>query len=227
MAEKRTEQDYFNVPIEIYKGFMLDSKGIMFNVAAYACYEFMTAQGCDIESAIKYYELDFSNIKQVEKTGYQLYNDLPRNTAIVGISKTVLIDYLNNDKTELEKATLLGYVAIKSIIGSKGYCNTNNAMMLSRMDGSNKNCIGKLSPQIAKYSKHYWCNKIRNELELSWGLTTKQSRGVNCSFKLTHKGLLQAIDKTSKVSKLKKLKQDKKNAKEDFLQEQYKLQRDK
>ncbi len=144
MADKRTAQDYLNAPIEIYKRFIIDSKEVLLNVAAYACYEFKTAQGCEFADAVKYFELTFTNPKEAEIKGQRLYENLPRNTAIVGISKTVLMDFLHNDKTVLQKATLLGYVAIKSIIGKKDYCKTNNPMMLSRMDGSNKNCVGNL-----------------------------------------------------------------------------------
>lgn len=213
MANKRTAQDYLNAPIEIYKGFLVDSKAVLYNVAAYACYEFMTAQGCDFIDAAKYFGLTFNNLSNAEKTGQQLFTALPRKTAFVGIFKAVWIDYLNNDKTELQKACLLAHVAIRSVIGKKKYCKINNALMLSRMDGSNKT-LTSFSPEIEQYNNHYQCNKLRTELELSWGLVTCRGKGVFCSYDLTMKALTLEVERNKKAYLLKQLQQDKKDAKE-------------
>lgn len=213
MANERTAKDYLNAPIDIYKGFLVDSKAVLFNVAAYACYEFMTAQGCDFKDAQEYFGLSFGDLNHAENKGQQLFTALPRKTAFVGISKAVWLDYLQNDKTELQRGCLLAHVAIRSIIGSKKYCKLTNELMLSRMDGSNKT-LNSFSPEIEQYNNHYQCNKIRTELELSWGLVTVSGRGVFCSYQLTLNALNLEVERNKKAYLIKQLQQDKKEAKE-------------
>ena len=213
MAKQRTAKDYLNAPIEIYKGFLVDSKAVLFNVAAYACYELMTAQGFEFKEAIRYFDLPANMLNDAENKGQQLFTALPRKTAFVGISKAVWLDYLQNDKTELQRACLLAYVAIRSVIGKKKYCKLTNDLMLSRMDGSNKT-LTSFSPEIERYNNHYQCNKIRTELELSWGLVTCRGKGVFCSYKLTVKALTLEVERNKKAYLIKQLQQDKKEAKE-------------
>ena len=217
MANKRTPQDYLNAPIEIYKGFLVDSKKVLFNVIAYACYDLATTQGFDFKEAANYFNVTFNNLKSAEIIGQQLFSSLPRNTAFVGISKALFRDYLHNDKTDKERAYLLCYVAIKSIIGNKKYCKLNNNFMLSRMDGNNKT-LQSYSPEIERYNNHYQCKELRTELELSWGLITCRGKGIYCSFLLSRKALNLKVERYKKSYLIKQLQQDKKEAKLEALQ---------
>jgi len=119
------------------------------------------------------------------------------------------MDFFNNHKTEFEKVSLLGFLAIKSILGQKPYCRVTNNYWLARMDGKAETCeLSKLSQSIYKYRTiHYTC-KIKGELERNWNLVTysRYIRGFYISYKLTLKELVRIAlnNKTKYLEKKRK-----------------------
>lgn len=213
------EQKYFNVPIQIYKGFLVDSKSVLFNVSVYACYDLITKKGYDFKEAAHHYNINFSNLKHAENAGKKLVDTLPQSSPKVGIGLSMYWQFMNDEKTDFEKASLLAYLAIKSILQQKPYCKIDNRYFLARMDGNAKTVDTiELSHEIKKYANEYQTVKLKNELRNNWGLKTysRFTRGFYVSFsKLITLEMLITFAEEKRIST--KEKQYKQTERETYL----------
>ena len=208
-------QKYFNVPILLFKGFMIDSKTVLSNVADYACYEFTEKQGCEFKDAESYYNIKFDKLKSSEINGKKLYNSIPINSPKVGLGLTMFWQFNNEDKTEFEKICLLAYLSIKSIVQSKAIYKMDNKFFLSRMDGNNNSIDeAKLSPEIKKYANEYQTVKIKRELRNNWGLVYygRYTRGWYVSFSMSLESLIIQAERKRKSTLEKQYKEKEKEA---------------
>ena len=183
MAEK---QKYFNVPIQLFKGFLVNSSNVLNNVVQYACYEYAVKNACNFGDAGMYYDVSFTNFKAAERNGKALYNSLPTNSPKVGLGYTLWHQYLFSDKTDFDKACLLAYLSIKSILQQKAFMKIDNDYFLSRMDGNPiKVERFDLSSEIKKYANEYQTVKLKKALRNNWGLVyyARFTRGFFIAFK--------------------------------------------
>ena len=67
-------------------------------------------------------------------------------------------------ETTIEERTgLLAYLAVKSILGTRGFAKTNRFFLTSRMD-CNLKCENTLPDEILKYRKRYHFDKLKSLL---------------------------------------------------------------
>ena len=224
------EERYFNTPIQLYKGFMIDSIDCLSKVLYYACYEYKEKNKRTFKDAADFYNVliggdnSKTNLTDAEKKVKSIYESLHNNSPKVGIGLTMFWQYYKEDKTEFEKVCLLAFLALKSIIGNKSYCKVDNGFFLSRMDGKvNSVCndaftvndFKPLSPEIKKYEKNnYQLRKIKDELVLNWGLKhySHHTRGFYVSFKMPLDELVFEAEKRRKAVKVKQMNEEKKQA---------------
>tara|TARA_R110000751_G_scaffold390_1_gene1549 strand:+ start:10404 stop:11108 length:705 start_codon:yes stop_codon:yes gene_type:complete len=217
MSKKGSQIRYLNFPIQMLGGFLLDSKGVLDDIMDYSVYahsvdnlEFGNEEEA-FSSSAKYFGIKFGNIPESIKNGEAFYDSLGSGNPMVGIDVKMVFDYYKNHKTDFQKACLLGYLAIRSILMDKAYCKTTNDNWFSRMDGkSSKMPKEKLSPEIQKFHKEYQAKKIKTELALSWNLKTysRHTRGFYVSFKLELEDLVFHAEKKRKSYQAKKLKNE-------------------
>jgi hypothetical protein len=217
MSEKEL---YFNIPITILDRFLINLKPMQdildYSLYAHSLnYEFGTELEC-IVSAKKFYNVSGGNDRRMLEKGKELYEGTPLKTPMVGLNLSIFWDYYKNDKTDFEKATLLGFLALKSILQDKPYCKVVNKFWLARMDGKAKAVkdYSELSESIRKYANEYQTKKIKTELELNWFLISysRYTRGFYVSFKLGLDKLALEVEKRKKKSKQKLLKLKKEEA---------------
>jgi hypothetical protein len=211
----KTEEDYFNFPIQLLGGFMVDHKKALNAILCYAVFagtlklEFGTELE-KFESSADFLKVSMGSMKFKLLNGKKQYNSLPPNSPKVGLSTSVFWSYLEEDKTDFEKACLLAFLAIKSIVGRKEYCRTTNALILSRMDGRVKSIsdISELSDEIYFFSNRYQLTKIINELKCNWNLFyyAKGIRGSYVSFKIDFESLIRIAENARETTKLKQAK---------------------
>lgn len=82
----------------------------------------------------------------------------------------MIFDFYKNHKTEFEIVVFLAFAAIRSILQKQPYTKITNEYLIGRMSGNS----GKgepVNPLLVKYTSRYRLDKIKNELQLSWGLT--------------------------------------------------------
>jgi hypothetical protein len=226
---KRNEK-YFNFPIQLLESFMIKPKKCLNDVLDYAIYNhyekyliFKDDEKEAIKDSASYFNVSLGEEKRTLENGELLYNSIPKNSPMVGIDAVIFWDYFKNDKTDFEKITLLGYLAIKSILQKKSYCKITNKFWLSRMDGkaSSVKEYYELSEKIRKYVVHYQVRKIKSELERNWKLKTVHGRGFNVSFKMSLEALSYEVFKRRKKYQDEVLKAKKDEAKRLALERLY------
>ena len=142
-----------------------------------------------------------------------------KNTVLFMISKSLLFDFRDNEKAELEIAQLMAFTAIKSIIGKKKYGKTNKSHILARMFGyaSVKDVPENPCDFYKKYSKRYHIDRIIQQLELHWHVKTYSNhmRGLYVSIgeELTFEMLAQMAENNKIKNQVKDLEKVKSKAK--------------
>lgn len=212
---------YLNFPVVMLYGFMTDHRYVLSRIIEYAVY-YRCMNPLEIfgyldvswerrvSEAESYFDVTLRNdINFFDNVNYipSLYSG---GFPMVGISKNMLNDYLENPKTDFEKISLLGFLAIKSIVQNKTYCKVTNRFWMSRMDGKAKSISdnSELSEEIQKYANRWQLSKIKDELILNWGLThySRYTRGFYVSFKLPLEDLIYQAEKKRKSTLLKQKK---------------------
>lgn len=221
------DKRYFNFPVQLLSGFMLNKKKVLNDISNYATYEnsLKLKYGDEVEKfedSAHFFSIQFGNISEALTNGRELYDSIPIHSPKVGLSLGVYWDYYNKDKTDFEKACLLGYLALRSILMKKPYCKITNKYWLSRMDGKVKSVENneELSAAIKKYANEYQTRKIKGELEDSWKLITYShyTRGFYVSFKMDLESLTFEAEKRRKSTKKKQKKEAKEEARKKALE---------
>jgi len=208
MSEKEI---YYNFPVQLLKGFMMDHSQCLLDVLHYVIYEYTLTLTGDrsqkITEAERHYGVSLKSGKtNAWENGAKLYSDYPGFNPITGISRTLFWSYYGQEKTDYEKVVLLAFLALKSIIGNKSHMKLDNKYWFSRMAGNTHSVpIEFIYPSLSKYAKEYWCRKIKSELSENWGLVTYsiKIRGFYVSFKMNLKALIMEAEKKRQSNKEK------------------------
>jgi len=207
MSDK--EQKYFNVPVQLLNGFMVDTGTTLDNIFDFAVYsQSQKLNGTKIQkfdAALNWYHVTTGNKSRSIDNGERLVSKYTINSPKVGINKDVFFDYYKNYKTDFEKACLLAYLALKSIVQNKPYACIGNAFWLARMDGK-VNAVkdfSELSGEIRKFANEYQTVKLKRELRDAWNLKfySYHLRGCYYSFTLPLEDLILQAEKTRKKNK--------------------------
>lgn len=228
MAQAKNEERYFNFPIQLLDGFMNDPKKVLNDIHHFAIYEnsLKLNLGTELENmkdSASFYNMILGDVPDSLKKGKTLYESIPDNSPKTGLNLSIFWDFYMNDKSEFDKICLLGFLGIKSILGSKAYHKTTNQNWLARMDGkANKvNDYSELSEEIRKYANEYQTTKIKKTLRNSWGLVTysRYCRGFYVSFKITLKQLILEAEKRRISTKEKQYKEQEQEALKEVLEQ--------
>ncbi len=214
--EDDNKKKYFNFPIVLLEGFLIDHKKCLNNIFDYAMYAYCEKYDTDdIKRAARFFGVTLGNGFKTYRNGNELFDSIPEGLPKVGISTDIFFDYYKNEKSEFQKLTLLGFLAIKSILQDKSYCRVTNNYLFARMDGKSHSIkdVSELSPELAKYKNEYQAVKIKNELILGWGLKHYGTRGFYVSFKMQLVELIFQVEKNKKSNKQKEQKEIEKAAK--------------
>lgn len=222
MAKSKNDERYFNFPIQLLKGFMIDDTGVLNNICDYAIYEnslklvLGESELENMKDSAKFFNLTLGCEKKSLKNGKSLYNNVPQISPKVGLNLSIFWDFAKNDKSEFDRICLLGFLAIKSILQKNTYCKIDNKFWLSRMDGKPKsvNDYSELSNEIREYANEYQTKKIKTALRDNWGLVTysRYTRGFYISYSLTLEQLIYEAEKRRKTTKENQYKQQEKEA---------------
>lgn len=219
MRKSKDEIRYFNFPIELLKHFLNEPDDTYSGYTYKTCLE--AIQKYSVYSKAKtYHDLNpkekllkceeyfgkhithdyYSYFKDSAELYYNI-NANGENKVMTGLSIDLFEDYYDNVKKESEKIQLLGYLAMRSIIGDqkyKGHITIN--YVLSRMDGKPeavKN-ITELSRRLINYfgtkndygfeiKEYGWKKFIKDLQNNNWNLKyySKYMRGFYISFELS------------------------------------------
>lgn len=220
------EPRYFNFPVQLLQGFLEDSNSVLFNIFSYGLYkhtlkyDYQDEYWTKMKAAARYYSVSIGNVDKTYERGKELFESIPENSPHCGINLKIFWDYHDNYKTDFEKACLLAFLAIKSILGAKKYCKITNDFIVSRMDGKVKTCpLADISEKIKKYATEYQLKKIRNELELKWFLTcySRRTRGFYVTFEMSLDDLAYVAEKNREKMRIAQLRKQEMAAFENAL----------
>lgn len=207
------KERYFNFPIQLLKGFLVDDSKCLANILHYAIYAHSLKLELGTEKARIVSSMDFLCVSGGEefvlKNGKKQYEENLQSSPMVGINSSIFWDFKQNHKTEFEKVCLLAFLALKSIIQSKAYAKIDNKFLLSRMDGKACSCeIDELSDELFKYSSRRLLEKVKMELQFNWYLIyySRYTRGFYISFKLSLEDLIFEAEKRRASTKEKEKK---------------------
>ena len=216
-----SKEKYLNFPIQLQAGFLVEPQKVLNTITDYAIYQnsLKLDFGTDLEkikASASFYNMTLKNAKKTLDNGKQLYESIPERSPKVGLSISMFWDFYQNEKTEFEKVCLLGFLAIKSILGTKPYCKVTNSYLWARMDGKTNTIVevSELSNELRKYANRYQTENIKNELILNWHLIyySRYTRGFYVSLKMSLENLIFEAEKKRKYLKENQQKQLQKEA---------------
>ncbi|MFD2602021.1 hypothetical protein [Flavobacterium suzhouense] len=206
---------YFNFPVALLQDFMANSQKCLNDIMYYSVYAHSARlnygdEVLRIRQSVVHYGLPVNSSELIVLNGKLLYESIPKASPMSGISTKMFYEFLTNEKKEFEKICLLGFLALKSIIGKKPYCKVDNKFWLSRMAGNSKSVdLEQLPDIIKKYSSEYMTKKIKSELKKHWGLKSysRYTRGFYVSFDMKFEALVNEVEMKRKGLKEKQLRE--------------------
>lgn len=209
---KRSKETYLKVPIPLLNGMLKDKKATMNNMFQYAAYKFSLEKDfmpCEImayEDSCEQLGGYSNHFEEDLEKGMMLFDSINDKTPFAGLHRSVFWNFYNNQKNDFKLASLVAYLAVKSILGKQAYCKLNNQFMVSRMDGHSSTVeLNLISQELRPYLGRYQSEKLRNELEFNWGINTYgfRTRGFYASIDLPMKSLITQVEK-NRESRIKK-----------------------
>jgi hypothetical protein len=169
------------------------------------------------------------NFENCLKVGKQIEKTIPEKEPFPMISKRLLFEFRDNDKSEFDLMQFAVYIAIRSILGKKSYCKTNKEMIICRSFGyaSKKHLPAKMHPIIkelfSKYMKRYHINNLIESLKLNWKVLiySKYIRGfyVGMSNKISLEAIILIAETKKKKNQIATLKRNEFEIREKVLQQ--------
>lgn len=164
---------FLNFPIVLLQGFLEDHKSCIVNIFRYSVFEMVYSGEARFKSIDEFmfeFELPINNdfIPTIEKQGREFFDSCAgMNYPRTGIHIDTLLRF-NTERTEFDLVCLLLFLALKSIVQKKPFCNAKNPLILARMAGFPKsdaiipenitfwmNCESRRRKVFAEVEKHY------------------------------------------------------------------------
>ncbi len=214
---KRDKPKYLTFPVAILKDSLIDVSDCVSNAMNYCLYDYCQRETGSkdnlIDMAGQFYGINWGNKSGAFNSGKKIYESLSARSPKTSINTTMIFDFYKNHKTEFEIVVFLAFAAIRSILQKQPYTKITNEYLIGRMSGNS----GKgepVNPLLVKYTSRYRLDKIKNELQLSWGLTLygNHTRGFYVSFLLNHDELIMQAELKRKRYKEKLLRSKKSEA---------------
>ena len=146
------------------------------------------------------------NIERSYERGAELLEEFEKSKVFVGISTDVFWNFYQNEKTQFEWECLAAFLALKSILGNKTFCKTNNALLFARMSG-NESVKDLHSLTLSRFHR----DKIILKLEIEWNLKyySRYTKGFYFGIDTTLQDLIFFAEDRRESFKAKELKKSK------------------
>lgn len=208
------DDNYFNFPIVLIQGFMNDTRKCLTDIFDYCIYEFSKGNS-DEETRAFFRIASYGNKEKTMNHGKELYFRI-KNEAYTGLAVSLFWQYYNDYKTDLDKITLLAFLAIKSIVGNRVCCKvTNQNLIYCRMAGFTN--IQKLLPkEIAEYCTRWKFEKIKTDLKEYYNVSfyAYHTRGQYISTKVDFKTLCRIAEEQKMKGRMARQRKSEKEARE-------------
>ena len=180
-----SNKKYFNFPICLLNGFMNNTEAVCNDIIWFVIYAYCQYYDTDEDTACRYFGLNADGA-EIPNMYVSRFSKIPQNIPYCGIDKEIIFEYKDSYKSDYDKAVLLAYLAIKSILGEKPYYKlTNQRIIYNRMAGIDDK--SELLPkEIAYYCTRSRFDNIKLELKTKWkvAIYANHTRGMYISTKL-------------------------------------------
>lgn len=146
------------------------------------------------------------NIERSYERGAELLEEFEKSKVFVGISTEIFWNFYQNEKTQFEWECLVAFLALKSILGKKTFCKSNNALLYARMSG-NESVTDLHSLTLSRFHR----DKIILKLEIEWNLKyySRYTKGFYFGIDTTLQDLIFFAEDRRESFKAKELKKSK------------------
>ncbi|NVO21696.1 MAG: hypothetical protein HXX13_18495 [Bacteroidetes bacterium] len=209
---------YINFPICLLANAQENFQKTCSNILSYGLFIFCQShpqknKSEQFNQAMDYYKVTIENPELSYAQGERLFNEIPPKNPKAGISTKTLMDFYTNPKSEFEIDSFLAFCGMRSILQKKAYCKITNEYLLARMAGLTSPMNDqKLPIMVTKYQKRYQIDKLREQLQINWGLKlySYHARGYYISFKLTIEELITQVEmRRAKSNKQRRISEKK------------------
>jgi hypothetical protein len=209
---------YLTFPIILLKDGLRDIKKCISNVMDYCLYDEIIRQKIaysynPINDALNKLSIKFVNVNDSIEIGQMIFDSIDLKAPKTSINLEMMFDFYKNKKSEFEIVCFLAFSALKSIIQKQKFKKITNEYLLSRMSGNSKS-NEEINTLLERYACRYQLNKIKDELQLNWGLKyyAVKTRGFYVSFTVDIETLALIAERKNKKYKLKRIKERTKEA---------------
>lgn len=214
------EKKYFNFPVMMLQGVLEGWKDkdefltdlLYFHISNHAqkledLNEYEETEVLRFKRSAEYWNVSMSgNLRTRQERGAELLAAFEESKVFVGISTEVFWNYYKTLKTDLEWECLVAFLALKSILGNKSYCKTNNTLLYARMSG-NESSKDDYSLTFTRFRR----DKIILKLETEWNLKyySRHTKGFYFGIDVSLKDLIFNAENRRESFKAKELKNNK------------------
>lgn len=190
----------YNFPISMLHGFISNPDKVLNDILDFAVYS--TNKQYHYEDADEVEAITgtrFYNLNSALRDGEQLAKEHSNNGyPWTGIGHNILWQFKGKDRNDFDKATLLAFLAIKSLIGEKPYYKvTNQSVIFKRMAGYKDSDKYNLPKEIKKFTTRSRFDRIKLELKENWNVVIYAThvRGMYISTTLSLEELAMQAEK--------------------------------
>lgn len=207
------DDNYFNFPIVLLQGFMSDSRKCLYDVFSYCVFDFM--QNNSEDEMKEFFGISKYNKDRVLQYGKQLYDSI-NNEAFTGLSVSLFWQFYNEYKTDMDKITLLAYLAIKSIVGKRPFAKVTNQNLIYRRMAGYTHIQGALPEEILAYCTRRKFENIKTDLKEYYNVSfyAYYTRGRYISTQLDFETLCKVAEKQRLTNRMRQQKLAEKEARE-------------
>ena len=211
---------FFNFPIQMMQGVLEGWKEkdeflkdvLYFHIANHAekiedLNEYEETEEQRFKRSAEFWGVKMSgNIERSHERGAELLEEFEKSKVFVGISTEIFWNFYQNEKTQFEWECLVAFLALKSILGKKTFCKSNNALLYARMSG-NESVTDLHSLTLSRFHR----DKIILKLEIEWNLKyySRYTKGFYFGIDTTLQDLIFFAEDRRESFKAKELKKSK------------------
>lgn len=176
---KKDKPKFLNFPISLLQGFMDDSIFVLDNIMAYCVTYEIEKHGRQFEEVMNNYSSSWDKVSCLER-GRQLFNNTPMNQPRTGLEVRMFWEYHQENKSNEEKAILLAFLAIKSIVGMNFFYKLGKQEIIFHRMAGHTDCKTEIPDSIKPFCTRFKFDKIKKALVEHWGISiySNHTRGM-------------------------------------------------
>ena len=183
---KKDKPKFLNFPISLLQGFMEATKGTLGNILDYCIIYEMEVHQRPFDEARKMFNMaEPYDIMNFVEDARVVFNSTSRNQPRTGLEVGMFWEFYLDEspfgkKTDEEKATLLAFLAIKSIVGIREWCKLGKQEIIFHRMAGFPDCKSELPESIKPFCTRYKFDKIKKALMQHWGISiySSHTRGL-------------------------------------------------